>query len=221
MEQNFQTSFIPKRPIIETNTKSTKPVGLFVVLSVLMFIAVGVGYGGLYFYKGILEKSLAQKQIDLKKAEGRFEVDKIKLLKNLDKKLIASKEVLGSHIALSPIFNELQKITMKTVRYTNFTYDLSEIKNQKVDIKLQGTAVGYRSVALQSDLFAKDKNFIDPIFSNLVLDDKGNVSFDIVFSVDSTFVNFGQVLKTQDAVGINNINTNSSSEIRGVVEDNN
>jgi hypothetical protein len=58
-------------------------------------------------------------------------------------------------------------------------------------------AVGYRSMALQSDLFAQNKTFINPIFSNLTLDQSGDVLFDLDFSVDPSFLNYKQMLLTQ------------------------
>ena len=62
---------------------------------------------------------------------------------------------------------------------------------------MSGVAIGYRSIALQSDLFAKNKNLIDPVFSNLTLDNSGNVVFDLEFSVDPNFVNYQQALMVQ------------------------
>ena len=66
----------------------------------------------------------------------------------------------------------------------------------KVIIKMSGVAVGYRSIALQSDLFTRNKNLIDPVFSNLTLDNTGNVLFDLEFSVDPSFVDYKQMLLT-------------------------
>lgn len=86
---------------------------------------------------------------------------------------------------------------MKTIRYTKFSYSVGSDKESGVKIKMTGVAVGYSSVALQSDLFTKNKNLIDPIFSNLVLDDKGNVTFDLEFSVDPTLVDYKQMLLTE------------------------
>ena len=63
---------------------------------------------------------------------------------------------------------------------------------------MSGAAVGYRSIALQADLFSQNKNIIDPSFSNLSLDEKGNVLFDLEFGVDSSFVNYQQVEKTTE-----------------------
>ena len=62
---------------------------------------------------------------------------------------------------------------------------------------MSGIAIGYRSIALQSDLFAENKNLIDPIFSNLTLDNSGNVIFDLDFSVDPDFINYQKTLMTQ------------------------
>ena len=200
MEQNFQTSFIPKKPMVEVRATATKPVGILVVLSMLVLFTILLGTAGLYFYKTSLTKSLAQMEGDLSKARNRFEPSKITELQLLDKRLRASSEILSNHIAISPIFQALQAITMKTVRYTQFSYELGNDKDAMVTVKISGIATGYRSIALQSDLFTtKDegKNFIDPVFSNLSLNEKGNVLFDLEFSVDPSFVDYKQMLMTQ------------------------
>ena len=196
MEPNFQTSFIPKKPMIEQRAVRTNSVSLLTVISIFVFFAMALATGGLYFYKGILEKNIVKMQNDLDLAKNRFEPEKITQLQVLDKRLSASTAVLSKHIAISPIFKVLQDITMKTVRYTKFTYALGTDKIPKVDIKISGVAVGYRSVALQSDLFNENKNLIDPVFSNLTLDDKGNVLFDLEFSVDPQFVDYKKTLLT-------------------------
>jgi len=204
MDQNFQTSFIPKKPMIEQRAIASRPISLFTVIAIFFFFAVILGTGALYFYNGILAKNITQMENDLTLAKNRFEPSKIVQLQVLDKRLNASSEILSKHIAISPIFKALQDITMKTVGYTKFSYDFDGSKNAKILIKISGIAVGYRSVALQSDLFAKNKYLIDPVFSNLLLDDKGNVLFDLEFSVDPNFVDYK---KTLEATGENFFNT--------------
>jgi len=157
-----------------------------------------VATGALYLYKGMLGKKIDSRQSALALAKNRFEPARISQLQVLDKRLKAASEVLNGHITVSPIFKALEAITMKTVRYTKFNYVLGD-RNERVEIKLSGLAVGYRSIALQSDLFAKNKNLIDPVFSNLTLDDKGNVLFDLAFSVDPSFVNYRETLKAEAA----------------------
>lgn len=197
MEQNFQTSFIPKKPIIEERLKPARSVGFFAIIAIFLLFSILIGTGALYFYKTVLEKNITKMQNDLNLAKNRFEPAKITELQLLDKRLQASSKVLSQHVAVTPIFKILQDITMKSVRYTKFSYDLGEGKDAQVLVKMSGVAVGYRSVALQSDLFAKNKNLIDPVFSNLSLDDKGNVLFDLEFSVDRSLVDYKQMLLRQ------------------------
>ena len=178
MEQNFQTSFIPKKPIIKERASYVPPVGIFLVAAILVLFTVLISTGGFFIYKGVLTKKIDNMKSSLVLAKNRFELSKIAELQLLDKRLNASSEILSKHIAVSPIFTALEKITMKSVRYTKFTYSLSTDKGSMVNIKMSGIATGYRAVALQSDLYGADKSLINPIFSNLTLDSKGNVLFD-------------------------------------------
>ncbi|OGI71009.1 hypothetical protein A3C60_02340 [Candidatus Nomurabacteria bacterium RIFCSPHIGHO2_02_FULL_37_45] len=180
--------------MIEERVVKTRSIGLLNVLSVFILFTILLVTVGLYFYKGIVTKSITQMENTLNLAKNRFEPAKIAELQVLDRRLRASSEILSKHIAVTPIFEALQAITMKTVRYTKFNYDFGQDK--KIIIQMNGMAIGYRSMALQSDLFTKNKNLIDPVFSNPTLDDKGNVLFDLEFSVDPSFVDYKQTLET-------------------------
>ncbi len=200
MEPNFQTSFIPKKPMVQERAVAPRSVGIFTIISIFILFTVLLASGGLYFYKTTLSKNIDKMETDLNLAQNRFEPSKIAELQELDRRLKASSEILSNHIAITPIFEALQAMTMKTVRYTKFSYDFGtdkEAKKSKVIIKMSGLAVGYRSVALQSDLFAKNKNFIDPVFSNLTLDASGNVLFDLEFTVDRPFVDYKTMVSTE------------------------
>lgn len=217
MEQNFQTSFIPKKPIVEERVKSSKPIGFFMILSIFIFLSMVLAAGGLYFYKTTLASNIVKMEEALTLAKNRFEPEAITLLQVLDKRLTASNEVLSKHVAVNPIFKSLSALTMKSVRYTKFSYDLGTTKESKVAVKLSGQTNSYTSVALQSDLLAKDKNLIKPVFSNLSLDSKGNVLFDLEFSVDPTFINYKHMLEREsdgnsDVIPATNINTEVNLE---------
>ena len=202
MDQNFQTSFIPKKPIIKERAVSSRPVGPLVIISLFILFTVLVATGGLYFYKKLTAKNIESMKENLKLAQNRFEPSKITELQTLDKRLRAGNEILSAHVAVTPIFSELEKITMKTVRFLAFSYTRGEERNAPVKVEMKGQAVGYRSVALQSDLFTKNKNFIDPIFSNLTLDPAGNVLFDLDFSIDPTFLDYKQTIVQSDQQNI-------------------
>ena len=207
MDQNFQTSFIPKKPIVEERATSSQSIGVFIIIAIFILFVVLLGTGGVYFYKKSLENKIVSMQTSLDNAKNDFEPSKIAQLQLLDKRLNAATEVLNNHIAVSPIFTELGNVTMHTVRYTNFSYTLGGGANASasgaattssssgnVDVKMSGVAVDYRSVALESDLFSQDKNFINPVFSNLSVNTSGNITFDLNFSVAPSFVNYKQTL---------------------------
>ena len=212
MDQNFQTSFIPKKSITEERVSTSHSFSFISVIAFFIFLTMVISSGGLFFYKGIMKNSIAGMENELTLAKNRFEPAKIAQLQLLDKRLRASGEVLGKHIAISPIFKALQEVTMKSIRYTKFSYDLSSEDKSKIDVKMGGIAVGYRSVALQADLLSKKKEFIDPIFSNLTLDEKGNVVFDLEFSVDPSFVDYEQKIE-ESSVNTNSVTTDMTTEI--------
>lgn len=208
MEPNFQTSFIPKKPVTEERIATSRPVGLLTLASIFIFFSVLLATGGLFFYKQLIARSIVQMEQDLNLAKSRFEPAKIVQLQVLDRRLKAANEILNKHIAISPLFGILQSITMKTVQYTRFGYSLDN-ENNLVKISMTGVAIGYRSVALQSDLFAEHDALIDPVFSNLTLDTQGNVMFNLEFSVNPDLLNYKQTLQTGGsavpATGANNL----------------
>lgn len=188
--------------MINEQVLTSHSLGLFSVIAIFIFLTMLIATGALYLYKGVLGRNITGMQNALTLAKNRFEPAKITQLQVLDKRLKAASAVLSNHVTVSPIFKALEAITMKTVRYTRFDYELGTDKNPRVTVKLSGLAVGYRSIALQSDLFAKNKNLIDPVFSNLTLDAQGNVLFDLSFSVDPSFVNYRETLKVEAAAPV-------------------
>jgi hypothetical protein len=194
MDQNFQTSFIPKKPILKEPTISHRPVGILMIGGLLILFTVGIATGGLYLYRNLLDKQVQSAKDTLSLARNRFEPAKITQLQELDRRLRAANEILSGHISVTPIFQALEDLTMKSVRYTKFGYTLGA--DGKIVIQMSGEAIGYRSIALQSDLYTKNKSLIDPVFSNLTLDNSGNVLFDLSFTVDPKFVNYKQAMLT-------------------------
>lgn len=198
MEKDFQTSFIPKQSVVPERTVAPRGINIFTIVGVVVFLTTIAASGGLLIYKGLTERSITKMASDLDIAKNRFEPSKIVQLEVLNKRLNAATEILGKHVAISPIFEELGKITMKTVRFRDFEYSLSSEPSPKIFVRMTGEGVGYRSIALQSDLFSQDKYFIDPVFSDLSLDSKGNVGFQLEFAVEPTFVDYQEKLKVSE-----------------------
>lgn len=191
MDKEFQTSFIPKKPLTEDKVISERPVSIVTLLATVVFFATLVAGVGAYGYKVILTKQVKGMSESLDLAKNAFEPTLLADLQVLEKRINASQEILTNHIAVSPIFRSLQDLTLKSIRFTKFNYNLA--KDGSIEVKMSGLSPNYNyiTLALQSDVLAKNKYINNPVFSNLNLDEKGNVTFDLAFSVDSSFVRYG------------------------------
>ena len=191
MDKEFQTSFIPKKPLTEDRVVRERPVSVVTFFATVIFFATLVAGVGAYGYQVVLAKKVKDMAVSLDKAKGAFEPSLLSDLEVLDRRINASQEILSNHIAVSPIFQSLQELTLKNVRFTKFSYEVS--RESGITVKMSGLSPNYSyiTLALQSDVFVQNKYIKNPVFSNLNLDEKGNVTFDLTFSVDPSFVKYG------------------------------
>ena len=192
MENSFQTSFIPKKPIIESGAVSrnrSSSVSLFSVLSVIILIITVGAAGGLFFYNKYLSNQIDLLSASIVKAQGNFDQDTITELGLYNKRYSAASSVLNGHIILSPIFKLIASVTIPTVQYTRFNENTGD---NTVDVRMSGIARDYRSVALQADVFNSEKArfFKNVVFSNINRDKSGSVFFDIAFSIDKSILSY-------------------------------
>src|SRR3989344_2761275 len=182
MEKEFQTSFIPKKPLAEARVPRKRPIGVFVLLATILFFTSLITGIGVYFYKASLLRQVESMSVSLEKAKAAFEPSLIEDFQILDRRINSANEVLSKHLIVSPIFETLQELTLKSIRFTSF--DFLRNGDQIINVTIKGLSKDYDSIAIQSDLFGQNKYIKNPIFSNLNLDLKGNISFDFTFSVD-------------------------------------
>ena len=186
MEKEFQTSFIPKKPLAEARVPRKRPIGVFVLLATILFFTSLITGIGVYFYKASLLRQVESMSVSLEKAKAAFEPSLIEDFQILDRRINSANEVLSKHLIVSPIFETLQELTLKSIRFTSF--DFLRNGDQIINVTIKGLSKDYDSIAIQSDLFGQNKYIKNPIFSNLNLDLKGNISFDFTFSVDQEFL---------------------------------
>lgn len=201
MEPKFQSSFIPKGPLATSGTVSAvskvKKKGIVGFLSFLVFICVVGGTLVLFGYNWYLNRSITKMSSDLQDARAALEPETITELSRLHARLLATDELLSKHVVLSPLFDFLENATLKSVRFTDFDYRISE---KGFTLTLKGQARGYSSVALQSEIFNKSKYLKNQIFSDLQLDDKGNVVFTFNTEVDPTLVSFKKTIESSSII---------------------
>ncbi len=199
MDKEFQTSFIPKKTVIEGPKKIKSGGGIVNLFSFIIFIASILSVGGAYFYRESVKTDITNFKKSLAIAKNQFEPSLITKLQILDKRLNAATTILDQHVAVSPIFELLQDSTLPTVRYSDFTYDIDTATNL-VNVEMKGEAKGYNFIALQADLFNENKFIKNPIFSDLVLDQNGNVDFNLTFSVDKSLVSYESFLDREEPI---------------------
>ena len=189
---NFQTSFIPKKPVVEAPVTEKVRLGILGFVGILIFVISSGLAVGVYFYEGSLAQQLTDKQTQLNNARNALESPLISSAKTLGRRITDANELLSNHIIVSPIFQALQLNTLKSIQFNNFTYTTPTAQNDKVLVQMSGVARDYTSIALESDQLAKNKDIQNPIFSGLSLDSQtGNVTFSLNFTVSSDLVNFG------------------------------
>lgn len=189
MDNSFQTSFIPKKPITPGVPLSKPPRSLFSVIATFILVFVLVVSLGLYVYKIYLTKQKESFSNSLTSARDSFEQGTIDELDLFNKRTEASKELLNKHIVISPIFKLLQEITIPSIQYTSFEQTTDE---SGFLVKMEGTARDYRSIALQADMFnsAKGLSLKNVVFSNLVKDKSNNIIFDLKFNIDPALLSY-------------------------------
>ena len=190
METKFQSSFIPKQPVNEP-VRSTSGSNIFFLISFLIFVISAVSAGGVFLWNKQLDTQIAQVNNDLKLARNSFDQNTIKDLVRLNDKINASDFLLKQHYAPSVLFKVIGDATLKNVRFTNFKY--TNAGGDKISVSMNGEAVSYETVALQSSSFtnpALRNVFRNTIFSDPDINSNGKATFSFSTGIDPTLLNY-------------------------------
>jgi len=185
-EQQFSTSFIPKKAP-EARALKTTGRSLLLVVSVLILIVVLLSAVGVFLYERLLVGSIEGKRATLQRAEDAFEPALIEELLALDTRLTHATGLLDSHRMPSAIFELLENTTLEGVRFTDFSY--SAIGNE-ISLSLEGEATSFATVALQSDVYGETDAIKDPLIDNLSVNVSGNVSFTLDAMLDPSLLTY-------------------------------
>jgi hypothetical protein len=188
MPDNIPASFIPKKSTTIRRTTSSARISLFFSVSVIIFVIALASSIGVFLYGGITKRNIESKAASLERAKEAFEISLIEELSRLDDRIESSGQILGGHVVLTTLFNALGDATLKSVKFD--TFDLYPDENGEVKIILSGVARDYASIVLQSEVLAENRFFKNIIFSNLGLNDFGDVTFDIEATVDDSLISF-------------------------------
>lgn len=191
-----KTSFIPKQTMAKAPVVARRTFdGTATVISIFLAVVAIVVYAGLFVYQSVLKNQIDGLAASLGRARGAFETNLIAELQAVDARLITGDMLLKQHRALSPLFTLLEESTVQTIRYNNFA--LKAESGGVYGVTLRGEADDYASIALQSDIFSKNKYIQDHIFSNLTLNQDGRVSFDFSAKINAVLLLYGQAITSR------------------------
>lgn len=196
MEPKFQSSFIPKGPVsVSAGMPSSRPArkgGLYGYVAIIIFVislvlaAASVGYR--FYVKGTINRmseEIASKSDTLIPSSSKEFI-------RLNNRIKSTQALLNNHIVVSPLFDYLEASTVRSVRFTELTYNTTP---SGVELILKGQASGYSAIALQADIFNRGTSFRNSDFSDLSLDEKGNVTFTYKAMLDPNLISYQKLVE--------------------------
>ncbi len=182
VETKFQTSFIPKKSMT-TERLSGSRMSIFLFISIIIFLAsLGIAIF-VFLEKKILIQKISTDQSTIVTKKASFDPNTIDNIVELNTRIEVAKNLLASHTDITPIFNFLNQVTLKNVRFKDFSFSGQSVDSNGqniVGIKMNGIARDFETVASQADEFGKQdwRNIIRGTqVSNLSLNTDGSVSF--------------------------------------------
>lgn len=186
MEERVKTSFIPKSSlkVERTEAKRQSPIALIIIITGAILAFTVLAAGGIFVFERYTLQSIESKRQSLERSRAAFEPATIKELSRLDTRITTGYSLLQKHVAVSALFDELEKRTLSTVRFNDFAYSIADAS--RVLVTASGEAASFNAVALQSDAFSKSSIITEPIFSNVNISKTGTIIFNFTAVIDTT-----------------------------------
>jgi hypothetical protein len=155
------------------------------VLASILLVLVLLAYGGLYFYRGSIEKEielLNVKKESMQTDENNNNIDKVI---SLSKSLASAKGLLLPHVYSSNSIRLIEDLTLPDASWDSFSFDYSSGK-----ISLKGKASTYSEVAKQILIFENDqeKRISRAVVSGISLDKAGGVAFSCDLTLNKDYL---------------------------------
>lgn len=198
MDTKFQTSFIPKKPMMQQDAKIGSSVSIFLVISIIIFL-ISIALGGwVYWQKSILIKDITVEQQIINENKDGLLRDSVTVesIVELNSRIEVAKGLLNKHVTIYPIFNFLQQVTLKNVRFRNFSFSGSSkdsLGQSRIGVEMSGQARDWKTIASQADEFGKAeyRSIIkEPKISGLSLNQDGSVSFVFSAFISPDFISY-------------------------------
>ncbi len=190
MEPRFQTSFIPKKPVVSNQAVTVPVIRTTNVFSLVanVFLTVSILFGGgLFFYKYTLENQILEADAELNAAREAFQLDKIQELIDVNARMSAINGLLDKHVAVSKFLVFMQNSTIKNVRFDELSY---KHENNLVNVTMKAEGRSYNALAFQGDIFSKSEFIENPYFSGFTPMENGLISASFSSDINVNLVSY-------------------------------
>jgi hypothetical protein len=173
-------------------------------IAVLVFIASLIGVGGAYFWKQYLLSQQASYKTQLAEREKQFNLDLVEQLKQVNVQIDTARQLLTKHIAMSQIFEIVQRMTVSDIRFTSLEVAGPTAQKNGASLSMHGYGKDLSAVAFQSDVLGQlaqyglQKIIKNPMISDPVLDANGSVSFGFSATIDPASLSYTQLVTGAD-----------------------
>lgn len=191
MEPKFQSSFIPKGPVstagMTPTGKPTRRGGLYGYIAMIIFTISIIAAVGVFGYRFYVKGTINKMSLEITERKDTLIPSTAREFIRINNRIKATQDLINAHVVVSPLFDYLEDSTVRSVRFTEFTYNTTP---SGVILVMKGEATGYAALALQSDIFNMGSSFREANFSDLSLDNRGNVTFSLETKVDPNLISY-------------------------------
>lgn len=151
-------SFIPKNANrVQMRARGTHRIYLLSYLSYVFFFGTLIAVVAIYFYAVQVETQLENVKSDLEAARARFSERDIETVRALEKKLLASNQLLSEAAAPSRIFADIESVATSDIQFSAFKYE--RLPGQQFRVTLEGKADDFNQALYQRDLLGSSVLF--------------------------------------------------------------
>ncbi len=205
METKFQTSFIPKKPLVSDQRIVAVRTGtsILMVIATLLFLISVAGAVFSVVWTNVLNKDQENYRKQLAGMESKFPIADIENLRKFNKKIDISKQLLKSHLAVEEIFAILSELTIEDVRFNSFSFSAPLKDGDGVTVTLSGVAKNFYAIAFQSDVFGtsdkygKNKILKNPIISSVAEQENGTINFGFTATLNPDDLRFAKLMTVE------------------------
>ncbi len=201
MEQQFNTSFIPKKSLQEQQlggdprsyVRRRSVMGPGYYLSLLILIATILGAVAVFMLTRITIGVIDEQRVQLEERASQFQDELVAEFIRTDARLKSASTLLENHFSVSEMFDLLEQVTLKNVVLDELAYRVAYPQGT-IEMALVGRTDTFESIALQLDEYRLNEFLFSPEVNQVERKESEGTSFSMVVGVEPRLVSYVESL---------------------------